>query len=121
MTEPADTARKRRRHPRIAAVAALVLVGCSVLVVSRATADGNWKQTWKDRVRVETPLGASKGYAMAWIDQNVELLPFATPEQCVDSLQDVPIVELAGIDEDASSYACEQCGGRTLRRAKRTT
>jgi len=105
MTHCDQTASTRRGLPGIAAVASFVLVVCSVLVASWATADRNWEPSWKDRVRVETPLGASKSYVMAWIGQHCEFLPFANSKPFVDDVSDIPIVTLAGIDETAvSSY-----------------
>ena len=106
MTQSAHPANKHRRLTWIAAVAVFVLTPCCVLLASWAAADRNWEQMWKNRVRVETPLGASKNYVLAWMGQNCEFLPFVNMEPCVDSVNNVPIVDLAGIDETVvSSYA----------------
>ncbi len=103
MRQPDQTASTPRRLPRIAAVASFVLAACSVLAALWATADRDWEQSWEDRVRVETPLGASKNYVMAWIGQNCEYLPHASPKPCLDNLGNIPMVQLAGIDETAAS------------------
>ena len=82
-----------------------VLVSAVAIFGLWATRDGNWEQAWKDRFRVETPLGAEKAYVLSWIDQNCDFIPHVDA-MCEDTLQDIPIIRLAGIRaSDVSSYS----------------
>ena len=89
---------------------ALGIAICSLVTAVAAlglwvTHDRNWEQTWKHRIRVETPLGAEKAFVLAWIEQNCETVPHVDAI-CEDTLQDIPIVQLAGIRAtDVSSYS----------------
>ena len=97
-------------HPRYGSTRTLRLVICGLLLVATvlalwATADREWEQTWKDRTRVETPLGSEKSYVLSWVGRNVEFHPFVDTV-CQDALKDIPIVMLAGIDNAAvASFA----------------
>jgi hypothetical protein len=84
----------------------LAIVGCALFLALGAvsfglwaTADRKWEQTWKERVRVETPLGEDKDYVMAWINRNCDSHPFVD-SVCEDTLNDIPVVALAGVDSE---------------------
>ena len=103
MTQTAPSPSNRQRLRWIVAATAFSLILCCVLLGSWATADRNWEQAWKNRVRVETPVGVGKSYVLAWIGQNCDCLPYVDGAPCEDSLGNIPIVKLAGIDEAAAS------------------
>ncbi len=92
------------RLTRIVAFAGCALVLGAGALGLWATVDRNWEQAWKDRIRVETPLGSEKIYVLSWIDRNCEFLPHVDAV-CDDMLNHIPIVDLAGVQESAvSSY-----------------
>lgn len=93
----------RHRSVRIAVICAVVSAVAAFGLW--ATRDHNWEQAWKNRIRVETPLGAEKAYVVSWIDQNCDSIPHVDAI-CKDTIHDIPIVQLAGIRaSDVSSYS----------------
>ena len=100
MSHDTSTTNQTPRLRRLLAFAGCVLLlGAAVLGVW-VTADRDWEQAWKDRVRVETPLGSEKSYVLSWIDRNSKFLPYIGTV-CEDTLRDIPILHLAGVERSA--------------------